>query len=373
MHISKSLVSIIAAAVVVTSQAGISFCKFNFGLPYRTNLPSEVSYVTSWAGSGEDYNMSGIMRACKPGGTLSGVTPVVYSYIIAFTLRRDHNLQDCNVGTPNLCQQGAAYMRTDRTRIMGQVAKYAKGTAADLGTTVPVVWLMEPDYYQYAQPGSQSGNPLTYAEAAAFMDEMLDSIQKYLPNALFSLDISPWTTDMGTTKAYYPAFSLKRFTFVSTSGGGALASGPAGTARITGNRMTYKEIHDLTGKPILADCGYGVAGASTGYDPAWDSVTNLNNRIADGVVGICQNSAPANWNTILATNKPLLNALPSCPQNSVLPGLHLQHATPAGATGSMYYNLVGRRAGRIDGRGVWLGVPSTSGQPVSRCVSIFNE
>jgi hypothetical protein len=165
-----ALIGIFLSALIVSTQAGISFCKFNFGLPYRSPAPSEVSYVTAWAGSGEEYNLSYIMRACKPGGALSGVTPVLYSYIIAFTLRRDHNLQDCNVGTPNLCQQGAQYMRTDRSRIMGQVAKYAKGTAADLGTVTPVVWLMEPDYYQYAEPGSQGGKPLTYAEAAGFMD-----------------------------------------------------------------------------------------------------------------------------------------------------------------------------------------------------------
>jgi hypothetical protein len=329
-----------------------------------------VGYVTQWAGSGESYNMSGIMKACKPGGALSGVTPVVYSYIIAFTLRRDHNLQDCNVDTPNLCQQGAYYMRTERTRIMGQVAKYAIGTAADLGTVTPVVWLMEPDYYQYAQPGSQNGNPLSFAEAAAFMDEMLDTIQKYLPNALFSLDISPWTTDMGTTQTYYTSFNLKRFTFMNTSGGGANATGPAGTGRVvTGNKMTWKEIHTVTGKPILADCGYGVAGASTGHDPAWDSATNLNNRIADGVVGICQNSAPSNWNATLTALKPQLNALPSCAQNGVL---FVPHARPAASTGRtplIYYNLLGRRAERTDGPGVWLAAPSSDG-PASSIIFI---
>jgi hypothetical protein len=360
MPISKSLLCIISSALAMANWAGISFCTFNFGLPFSPNPPSQVSYLTQWAGSAENYNMSQMMQACKPGGSLSGVTPVVYSYIIAFTLRRDHNLQDCNVGTPNLCQQGAAYMRTDRTRIMGQYAKYAKGIAGDLGAVAPIVWLMEPDYYQYAQPGSQSGDPLTYAEAASYMDEMLDTIQKYLPNALFSLDISPWTTDMGTTQAYYTAFSLKRFTFINTSGGGALAGGPAGTAQITGNKMTYKEIHDLTGKPMLADCGYGVAGASTGYDPGWDSAANLNNRIADGVIGICQNSVPATWNTTLTALKPLLNPLPSCTQNEVLPVPQIRPAISVGRVPLIYYNLLGRRAGQMKGQGVWLGASPLS-------------
>ncbi len=333
----------------INTFAGISFCTFNFGIPFTSNPPAQVNYVTQWAGSAENYNLSGMMQACKPGGSLSRVTPVVYSYIIAFTLRRDHNLQDCNVDTPNLCQQGAYYMRTERTRIMGQVAKYAKGTAGDLGTVTPVVWLMEPDYYQYAQPGSQNGNPLSYAEAAAFMDEMLDTIQKYLPNALFSLDISPWTTDMGTTKSYYTAFTLSRFTFMNTSGGGANAAGAVGVARVSsGNKMTWKEIHDLTGKPILGDCGYGVAGASTGYVPAWDSASNLNNRIADGVVGICQNAPPSNWNTILTALKPQLNALPSCSQNGIRSIPYVKSAASSGSSQIMYYDLLGRRLRSLD-------------------------
>jgi hypothetical protein len=373
MIFSKPLISFIFFALVMSAQAGISFCTFNFGLPYRSNLPTQVGYVTSWAGSGENYNMSGVMQACKPGGTLSGVTPVVYSYIIAFTLRRDHNLQDCNVGTPNLCQQGAAYMRTDRTRIMGQYAKYAKGIAADLGTVTPVVWLMEPDYYQYAQPGSQGGNPLSYAEAAAFMDEMLDTIQKYLPKALFSLDISPWSTDMGATKTYYPAFSLNRFTFINTSGGGALAGGPAGTARITGNKMTYKEIHDLTGKPMLADCGYGVAGASTGYDPSWDSAANLNNRIADGVIGICQNSVPATWNTTLTALKPVLNPLPSCSQNTVLYFSRGNARTVSSVAPLIYYNLRGQRSRMPAGRGLWLAATGLPQNPGSRVIFLWDD
>jgi hypothetical protein len=121
--------------------------------------------------------------------------------------------------------------------------------------------------------------------------------------------------------------------------------------------MTYKEIHDLTGKPMLADCGYGVAGASTGYDPAWDSAANLNNRIADGVIGICQNSVPGTWNATLTTLKPLLNPLPSCPQNDVLFIPHAARTISAGGNQLIYYNLLGRRTGRTNGQGVWLGVP----------------
>ena len=44
----------------------------------------------------------------------------------------------------------------------------------------------------------------------------------------------------------------------------------------------------MTGKPILADTGYGAAGQSAGHDAQWDVVSNLNARIADGVISITQ-------------------------------------------------------------------------------------
>ncbi len=293
----------------------ISKCRFNYGRPYTTNPGSEIDYVYQWAGSEENYNLGNMMRACRPGGALFGKTLVVYSYIIAFTLRRDHLLQDCDVGTSNLCDSGAFYLRNplDRARILGQVSKYAKGTAADLGVVTPVVWMMEPDYYQYAQAGTQGGKPLTFGEAATFMHEMLDSIQKYLPNAQFSLDISPWTSWNTTlNQSWYTSFNLARFTYINTSGGRTNAEGPAGTGKIRTDPMTWKAIHDLTGKLIFADDGYGVAGVSIGHDSTWDVAANLNNRIADGVIGISQANPRPDWNAVIASTRPLLNPLPGC-------------------------------------------------------------
>ncbi len=299
------------------AQANMSQCRFHFGRPFAggipANLVSQLDYVSQWAGSSENYNLSGMLKACKPGGTLAGLTPVVYDYIIAFTLRRDRGLQDCNVGTPSLCQEGAKYLRsaTDKAKILSVLAAYARGAANDWGKTDPIIWLMEPDYYQYAQPGSQNGNPLSFAEAAAFMKEMMNTVREHLPNAQFSLDISPWTTDQGQTRNYYTAFDLSRFTYVSTSGGHANASG---TAVSTNNKMTYKEIFDLTGKPIIADCGYGVGGASEGHNAAWDDVNNLNNRINDGVVAISQaNPNNAEWGNTLANNRSKLGQPKVCP------------------------------------------------------------
>jgi hypothetical protein len=67
----------------------------------------------------------------------------------------------------------------------------------------------------------------------------------------------------------------------------------------------------VTGKPILADTGYGVAGTSTGHDAQWDSVANVNARIADGVVGVAQYNPSSNWASTIAQMRPNLSAV-SC-------------------------------------------------------------
>jgi hypothetical protein len=278
------------------SPAALDSCKFNFGMGWSgpdKAYPAQLDFVTIWAGSDENWNaywIGAMLNACKPGGKLAGRTPVYYSYIIAYTARADLKLQDCNVGSPNLCQQGANYIRQKKDRILAQYTKYASETAKTWGTQNPILWMMEPDYYQYASDKSQEGGPLTYAQAGAFMGELIATVRKSLPNAIFSMDISPWVPDPA---AWIGAFKMGDFAYLNTSGGGTEAD----DARIRkANPMTWKSIHDLTGKPILADDGYGAAGTSTGHDATWDNPVNLNARIGDGVVGIIQANPKADWN-----------------------------------------------------------------------------
>ena len=285
------------------ARAELSACKFNFGMSFQGAgyaYPAELDYATVWIGSSENFNVNwdgALLNACKPGGKLAGRTPVYYAYVIAFTARRDLGLKDCDVGTPNLCQQGANFIRQQRARILAQYAKFASESAKIWGTQNPIVWLMEPDYYQYFSGRSQEGGPLTYAEAGALMDEIVATVKKSLPNAVFSLDISPWISNPST---WYGAFKMDAFTYINTSGGRT----DADDARIRKeNTMTWKAIHDLTRKPIIADDGYGVAGASTGHDTTWDKTANLNARIGDGVVAITQANARTDWNAVIAANR----------------------------------------------------------------------
>jgi hypothetical protein len=292
--------------------AELSACKFNFGASWNgpdAAYPASMDYVTIWAGSDEDFNrywIGAMLTACKPGGKLAGKTPVYYSYIIAFTARRDLQLKDCNVGTPNLCEQGANYMRQRKDRILAQYEKYASETAKLWGTQEPILWMMEPDYYQYASDSKQQGGPLSFQEAGAYMGDLVAAVRKHLPNAVFSMDISPWVANPA---AWFGAFKMSDFTYINTSGGGTEAD----NARIRmANPMTWKSVHDLTKKPIIADDGYGVAGSSTGHDGSWDVASNLKARMGDGVIAITQANPKADWNATLTGLKPQLGPIEGC-------------------------------------------------------------
>jgi hypothetical protein len=276
-----------------------SECRFHFGAidtiaKQRSGLIPQLDMFTSgWIGSGESFNLGGICTDTSSGGVLAGKVPALVSYIIAFTARRDENLQDCNVsGSNNLCNHGATYIRAHlEDRIIPQYRKYAQGFRNACGSR-PMIWMMEPDYYQYHQGGDP--NSLTPQEAGQIMGRLVATVRQELPNAIFSMDISPWIPNNGS--AWYSNFNLADFTFVSTSGGGT----DANNARIRAvNTMTWAGVRQVTGKPILADTGYGAAGQSAGHDAQWDVVSNINARIADGVVSITQYNPTTNWaNTI---------------------------------------------------------------------------
>jgi hypothetical protein len=286
-------------------------CRFHFGAidsVVRNNsaLLQQLDMFTSgWIGSSENFNLSGICRDIGAGGVLAGKVPALVSYIIAFTARRDESLQDCNVANQNtLCNHGATYIRQHlEDRIIPQYRKYAQGFASACGTTRPMIWMMEPDYYQYNSGGDP--NSLSPAEAGQIMARLVATVRETLPNVVFSLDISPWIPNNGAS--WYSNFNLADFTFIHTSGGGT----DSNNTRIrAANTMTWAGVRQATGKPILADTGYGAAGQSAGHDAQWDVVTNINARIADGVISITQYNPSSSWGSTISGIRSQLAEVP---------------------------------------------------------------
>lgn len=279
-------------------------------------------FSSGWIGTSATFNLGNVCTESSAGGLLAGKVPALVAYIISFTARGAPGwcLSDCNANnatcTPasDLCTKGADFIRQNfTTLILPRYQVFAQGFASACGTTRPIIWEMEPDYYQYyaaAQGGGtrgQMGGPLSVQEAANYMSQMVATVRKYLPNAIFSMDISPWMPNSGSD--WYPNFNMSDFTFISTSGGNTSANS---TLIRTSNAMTWKGVSMVTGKPILADTGYGAAGSGAGGpDPNWDSPTNINARIADGVVSITQYAPTAStWAATIAAARPQLNPAP---------------------------------------------------------------
>jgi hypothetical protein len=222
-------------------------------------------------------------------------------------VKASHSLCDCNVtgcSGGNLCQYGSQYITQDWASILAAYTSHSAGFAACMGGR-HIIFRMEPDWYQYI--GNGQSQPWTAAEAGTMMTALVQALGSSLPSAVFSMDISPWIGNNGAS--WYPNFDMSLFTFINTSGGNSDGSIPKIRA---GNNMTWAGVHQVTGKPILADTGYGAAGASTGEDPTWNVAANINARMLEGVIAIIQPNPSATWGDTVTGMRSQLNTPPNC-------------------------------------------------------------
>lgn len=285
-------VFVIVLSILSFSQARFNPSRFNFGADWDfvaandgankiSSAAQAVDYVSIWLNDPEfnQYWHGDMLKFCKS----NDKTPVFYAYIVAKT----SGLGDADVGG-RLDSDGGQWLRGNITTVLGRYENYARNTASLYGTSDPVIWLMEPDYYQYC---NGYGNDISYQEASGFMNQMIESVKKHLPNAVFSLDISPWCRDI---TSYINSFDMSKFSFMYNSGG----RNNADSDRIryeTDNNVTYSQVNNASGKCIIADCGYGTGGGSTGHNSAWDDINNIRGRMQNGVAAITQKSPNANW------------------------------------------------------------------------------
>lgn len=290
-------------ALVRPAQALLDPCSFNFGMHWDKgpSFPEEVGYVTIWTNQGFDDGYHGSMLNGLKNTTK---TPVFYGYLIAKT----SGLGDCDVsGSNNLCTDGANYIRRNMPKIVQAYGSFAQNAARYWGTQRQIVFLIEPDFYQYFQSSNQNGEPLPFDSARVIMDQIHDKVRQSLPQAEFSFDISPWVSQ----RTWFGAFDTASFTWANTSGGRT----QGGSTKIrTENTLTWSAAAATLNRGIIADVGYGVGGGpdQTGIS-AWNDLTNLNARIADGVVAITNSLADYSWGNTLKTLRPQLSKnLKSC-------------------------------------------------------------
>jgi hypothetical protein len=296
-------------------------CRFHFGTidskatGAGANLISQLDFFTPGWMLGDSFDQNYVCQATRAGGPLEGKVPIVVAYLAAGIVKRIANICDCNVancGTNNdLCHQGAALVTEHKQTILNAYRSYSEGYANCYGTTKPIIFEMEPDFFQYT--GDEQSDPWTPTEAGQMMSEFVAALSSSLPNAYFSIDASPWVPpDNGSDHGaqWFSNFDMTLFTFTNTSGGGTNAN----TAKIRNdNNMTWLGLRLASGKPILADTGYGANGVSAGEDPNWNVAENINARIADGVISISQYNPSGNWANTISGLRSQLDMTPYCP------------------------------------------------------------
>lgn len=319
MHRLRKLILGVAAGATL-AQAGFDPCKFNFGQSWdgpSASYAAQADYITIWVGDGggqSNYNSyweGDMLKKCKAGSghAIAGKTPVFYSYIIAFLAKNKGGLKDCDVAgtgsSQSLCVSGTNFIRNNRAQILQKYDEFAAGAARDYGTSSPIIWLLEPDFHQYAEATSYWGtqsNPLSYAEAATLMTDIVAKIKNNLPNAKISFDISPWIGGSDWVKSqteWWKAMPNSNFSYRNTSGG--RTQGDQARIRSDNNNLTtWAGINAISKLAIIADDGYGVGGASNSDWYEWMTLSNLNSRIADGVVALSIQKPASDYNDKIA-------------------------------------------------------------------------
>lgn len=302
---------------VKENKPGFDPCQFNFGASWQeshetTAFYGGLDYISAWLGDNSflHYFEKRMLDMCQK----VNATPMLYAYVIA-EVGKDMGMDDCDVakarGKKSLCEHGANLIRENfRDSILYRYQAYAsqmrlhlEGFGLDLDK-YETIWLIEPDFYQYSESASnqskefsgieQIGGGIPDEQMAEYFKEIVDTIRTYLPAAKIAIDISPWIGDRDTLdlEKWYSHFDMDIVDYASTSGGRTLAN----SAKIkSSNRATWKKIHEITGKPILADAGYDAGGRGTRHDKTWDDIQNITNRAADGVIGVMQMDADSSY------------------------------------------------------------------------------
>lgn len=267
-------------------------CSFGWGANPDNAIPGFVDFATRWVGY--EPNIDARCDGCdwlRSFGN-SAAVPTYIAYFAAYRANLDAGLGDCNLDFDgnNLCTGGALWLRQNRARLLDIYADYARRSYAVMPDR-PVLWIIEPDFSQYAEP-SQS-NPLSMPELGQLASDIICAIKSNMPNAVIALNHSTWLGGNELT-SFWNAMPLDLIDLLHIT---SRADVPGGFFNTTdaNNRAdgTFAFLNQLTGKPIIADTSFGV----TTMADSWSSsnAATLNARIADGVVGALVYPTPADY------------------------------------------------------------------------------
>jgi len=270
-------------------------CYFQYGRDYTNNGAdksdySKYSYITIWLGSirTKCYNKYGCTNFNKlyHGAMLNETialnkTPVFYSFIIGFEASNVKFLSSNCDSSPNLCQKGSQFIRTNKKHILEKYRHQSYNIANYITKKGFCIFLIEPDFWNYYGYQSQLGGPLTGKEMRSLFDEIVSIIKSYLPNAAIAWHIKSNLTE-DEMKIWWDFFkNSSNIDFIYTSDGFSHGE----TSQIIPDNLTWKFMSSLTGKKIIADSGYGMF-HSHSNNRAWYNPVHVNDRISDDVIAV---------------------------------------------------------------------------------------
>ncbi len=289
-------------------------CKFAWGAPSSGNNYSSLNFVSTWVGdeingglqawsatsTNLGQNNQNSCGDCSLVRAVSGTNSMVvfYTYFIAFQACEQGGFCDCNTSSPpNLCSNGAQWIRDNRAVIVNAYGQYAKAVYTN-SPNKPVIWWLEGDFVQYTVGGgSTQSNPLSYAEAGQLARDITCAIKSNQPNAIVAMNHSPWNSD-AVSKAFWAAQPLEVLDLIWVQGpGDSDTLTNSGTYNV--NTANYSWLHTFTGKKIMAETSFPGSGAADRWSTT--SAANINARIANGVIGVHVNSPASNYTAAFAT------------------------------------------------------------------------
>ncbi len=291
-------------------------CKFAWGAPSSGTNYSYLNFVSQWVGGETNGGLSSWSATATNSGsgcwgcglakTVASTSSMVvfYAYFIGFQAYNLGNLGACNVSSPpNLCTNGAQWIRDNQAIIVNAYGQYAKLIYAN-SPNKPVIWWLEGDFVQYTVAGTTQTNALSYAEAGQLTRQITCAIKSNEPNAIVAMNHSPWNTD-DVSRGFWGAQPLDVLDLIWVQGpGDSDTLTNSGTYNAT--TANYNWLHTFTGKKIMAETSF----AGSGADDRWSTTTaaNINARIANGVIGVLVNNPASNYQSALTSLNSGLNS-----------------------------------------------------------------
>jgi len=289
-------------------------CKFAWGgaADEQSSLASfnYLQFMSYWVDS--TISAAGTYSTCNGCNWLTSkvkntaLIPAYYAYIIGFLAHANGIVDGNQTGGKKLTTDGAALVKANRAAIVSAYGWYAKETYK-VWPSKPLVWLLEGDFVQLQDAGQSS--PMTMTEVGQLAADITCAIKSNMPNAVVAIDQSSWNSD-DVTNGYWAAMKNANYDLVWTTGVGnnkGYIDGATNDTTYNHATATYAYLKKITGA-VLVDTSAGASAAGDSWSTA--SETDLNSRIAEGVIGVnITGSAPSASNIDKLSG---LSPLPSC-------------------------------------------------------------